>query len=294
MEDGKDKQKRKNRSDGRKSLKLLLVLMLIVALLIAGLVVVLSIQQKKKTEKTEPSSETLTSTEIQTTTQPETTTEKQVDTSWWGEYNGHTIYLTFDDGPSSNTLELLSIFEEYGIHATFFVLRQEGSEDIYRKIIEQGSAIGVHSTSHDYGTIYASLDSFKNDVDSCRSFIKEVTGVESKLYRFPGGSNNQVHATSIFPCVDYITSQGMRFFDWNVSSGDAAQETCDVDFIYNNLNEQIRNRETDTIVTLAHDSWCKTTTVEAVRRLVPELLRDGYRFSEITDDTPAVQFQPCD
>ena len=77
-----------------------------------------------------------------------------------------TIYLTFDDGPSPRTAEILDILAEYDIKATFFVINAKDEYTQYlQRAVAEGHTIGVHSASHKYREIYKS-------VDSCCTFAK--------------------------------------------------------------------------------------------------------------------------
>lgn len=73
-----------------------------------------------------------------------------------------TVYLTFDDGPSKNTRQILDLLDKYDIKATFFVCGTQDEElmPLYKEIIEKGHTLGMHSYSHDYDEIYASTESF--------------------------------------------------------------------------------------------------------------------------------------
>ena len=75
-------------------------------------------------------------------------------------------YLTFDDGPSDQTGEILDILKEHNVKATFFVIgRNERYYPMYKRIVEEGHTLAIHSYSHEYSTIYASYDNFVNDVE---------------------------------------------------------------------------------------------------------------------------------
>ena len=106
----------------------------------------------------------------------------------------HKVYLTFDDGPSANTLKILDILEEYGVKATFFTVGTagEGEEEILKQIVEAGHTLGMHSYTHDYSELYSSVENFAADFAREQEFLYGVTGVKSKVYRFPGGSSNTV------------------------------------------------------------------------------------------------------
>ena len=70
---------------------------------------------------------------------------------------GKKVYLTFDDGPSMYTEEILNILKENDVKATFFVIGKtdDYSKQMYNKIIEEGHTLAMHSYSHQYSSIYS-------------------------------------------------------------------------------------------------------------------------------------------
>ena len=100
----------------------------------------------------------------------------------------HKVYLTFDGGPDENTNEILDVLAKYNVKATFFVIGSESDEmkAVYRRIVDEGHTLGMHSYSNSYSTIYSSSDSFEKDVTKLNAYLKKVTGEKSQYYRFPG------------------------------------------------------------------------------------------------------------
>lgn len=137
-----------------------------------------------------------------------------------GQNDTHKVYLTFDDGPSSNTAEILDILKQYGVKATFFVIGKENEEskELYRRMVEEGHTLAMHSYSHKYGMLYESVEAFAEDFSNIQNYLFEVTGQECLFYRFPGGSSNQVSKTDMKELIAYLNGQGITYFDWNVSS----------------------------------------------------------------------------
>ena len=135
------------------------------------------------------------------------------------------MYLTFDDGPSARTLEILDILKEYNIKATFFILsdEKETSRDIVKRIYDEGHSIGVHSSSHAYEKIYKSVDHFLSDFEICLEYIKDITGEAPNIFRFPGGSVNSYNKDICKELTDEMTRRGFTYFDWNVSGEDATK-----------------------------------------------------------------------
>lgn len=201
------------------------------------------------------------------------------------------VYLTFDDGPSVYTEELLDILAEYDVRATFFVTGKDKEKyaDTYRRIVEEGHTLGMHSYSHEYGTIYASVENFQEDIELLRDFLYNETGVVSNFYRFPGGSSNQVSKTDIHEMIDYLDAMGISYFDWNVSSGDAAGAVTSSDQIVDRVMEQLPSHRV--AVVLMHDAKNKRSTVDALPKLIEEIrgMGDGTEILPITEETMLIQ-----
>ena len=200
------------------------------------------------------------------------------------------VYLTFDDGPSSNTVAILDILAKYNVHGTFFVVGKEGEKDksLYRRIVEEGHTIGMHSYSHKYNEIYASKEAYSQDLLKLQEYIYETTGTWSRICRFPGGSSNTVSQVDMAELISYLKEEGIDYFDWNVSSMDAAGRTLSAEEIAENVLYNID--EYSTAVVLMHDADDKTTTVEALPIILETLLAmDNVEILPITDETVRVQ-----
>lgn len=182
--------------------------------------------------------------------------------------NTRKVYLTFDDGPSIYTNEILDILAEYDVKATFFVIGQEDEKytPMYQRIVEEGHSIGMHSYSHKYTEIYASLDSFKEDLEKIHSLIWDKTGVDCTLYRFPGGSSNSVGKKTMQQCIAYLNGEDIVYFDWNISSKDATANGISAEEIIKNSTEELADYSNAVI--LFHDTSTKGTTVEALPKII--------------------------
>ncbi len=203
--------------------------------------------------------------------------------------NGKKVYLTFDDGPGENTNEILDILKEKNVKATFFVIgRDEEYYDEYRRIVAEGHTLGMHSYSHVYSEIYADIDSFKEDVTKIHDLIYEVTGVDTRLYRFPGGSSNSVSKVSISECISYLDEQGITYFDWNALNGDAVTENLTKDELIENVMKYVRKNEGDSVI-LMHDLKTRHNTVESLAELIDILQAEGYEIVPIDDTTVPCQ-----
>ena len=202
----------------------------------------------------------------------------------------HKVYLTFDDGPSIYTEDILEILDRYGVKATFFVVGRESdtAKESLSMIVDGGHTLGMHSNSHKYEDLYRSMEDFADDFVKLRSYLYEVTGVESKFYRFPGGSSNTISDISMQEFADYLESQGVQFYDWNIASGDGDNKLLSVETLVRNSLKGIENNETSII--LFHDSADKRTTVEALPiRIESILAMEDTVILPITEETTPVQ-----
>lgn len=200
------------------------------------------------------------------------------------------VYLTFDDGPSGNTAEILDILKKYGVKATFFTVgkQTEVSKELYQRIVNEGHTLGMHSYSHVYKDIYLNSDSFESDLDKVSSLLTEVTGTEPKFYRFPGGSNNTLIGNRLDDFVSVLDERGIKYFDWNVSSGDATNPPLSADEIVDNVLADIDKYED--VVVLMHDLGNKDTTVEALPIIIERLQSEGIPIEPITESTSLIQY----
>jgi peptidoglycan/xylan/chitin deacetylase (PgdA/CDA1 family) len=199
------------------------------------------------------------------------------------------VYLTFDDGPSTNTDEILDILAQYDVKATFFVCGKASSKytDVYKRIVNEGHTLGMHSYSHKYSDIYSSLDSFKADLDKLRIFLYETTGVWAKYYRFPGGSSNTVTKVDIHELISCLEESEITYFDWNVSAGDD-KSGANKDKIYANIVNNVAGFKH--CIVLMHDAADKQSTVDALPEIIEAIqAMDDTVIVPITDDTLPVQ-----
>ncbi len=200
------------------------------------------------------------------------------------------VYLTFDDGPSPRTGEILDILKEYNIKATFFVLQpqeEEYSEYLIRAA-DEGHSIGIHTSSHKYKEIYESVESYLLDFENAYSYIKTTTGLTPNIFRFPGGSVNNYNKDIINDLVKEMTRRGFVYFDWNVESNDS-NENLSSNSIYNNVIEGVGEKERAIII--MHDSYTRKTTVEALDEIIKTLLEKGYVFKTLDETVDPIQFK---
>lgn len=197
-------------------------------------------------------------------------------------------YLTFDDGPSPEVTPLiLATLKKYEVKATFFVVgwEVEAYPELARAIIEQGHALGNHTYSHQYARIYQSPQAFVDDLVHAEKIINEITGIKPRIMRAPGGSNAFLTAEY----VRLLNNLGYVYYDWNVSSCDAALggNIPAPDIVRNVLSQSSQNK---TAIILMHDASDKLSTAAALPEIIEGLKRQGFSFQVLTPAVKPVQF----
>ena len=211
------------------------------------------------------------------------------------EDTGKYAYLTFDDGISDATNDILDILKEYNVKATLFVnfayKKVSGYKEIYQRIIDEGHALGNHTNTHDYddsNTVYGSIESFEKEVMDIHNSIKELTGYEMTLFRFPGGSNTTYNKLGTAPHT-LIHELGYEYYDWNVDSGDAKAHNVPKETLVKNV---LNGATSNSAIILMHDLGYryKRTTVEALPEIIEGLIEKGYTLKALDESVTPRQF----
>ena len=250
-------------------------------------------QQAKAQAKTETTESTQTQTKVSAKTENSSSAAK-VKTQ-------KIAYLTFDDGPSYNTPDLLDILKENNVKATFFVIAS--SKDTaqrrawMKREVDEGHTIGIHSWSHKYSYIYSSESNFLADFTEIKNMIVAATGVEPKFSRFPGGTDNTVslkinNGAPIMPkLLQDVLDQGITPVDWNAGGMDAVTPVPAKSTIVNGVVNQCKNLKTAII--LLHDSSPHSSSVAAVPEIIKQLRAMGFTFKPLTSSDEAIRRSPA-
>ena len=236
-----------------------------------------------------------TSSEGETTAAPESETAQTVaETTATPESNPgpdeKVVYFTFDDGPWTGTPRLLDILDQYNIKACFFVTAQymetEPLKNMLKQIKDRGHNVAVHSLTHNYKKIYASVDAFMSDYDAMDDLIFQATGEHSKMLRFPGGSNASYNKAIRPQLLQAVRDRGVVYFDWNSFDGDVegkkGQEL--IDQTIKQVNENTHS------ILLMHDMPSTAFVHDALPTIIERLKADGYKFELLNENTPPRQF----
>ena len=198
------------------------------------------------------------------------------------------IYLTFDDGPKEGVTDtILDILAEEGVKATFFVTKN-GPDHLIKRAYGDGHTIALHTYTHNYATVYASVDDYFKDLDAVSDRVERITGEKSKIIRFPGGSSNTIsrrYSPGIMTeLTKEVINRGYRYYDWNISSGDAEIGVNDPLVVENNVTSNLSKDRVNMV--LMHD--IKSYTRDSLRRIIKYGKDNGYRFDKITMSTEMV------
>ena len=182
--------------------------------------------------------------------------------------------------------QMKSIVKKYNVEATFFVVGKSSTAEILKRMAEEGHAIGLHSTNHNYSTIYKSEEAFVADLLKMQKQVEEMSGVKTYLLRFPGGSSNTISKNYSIGIMKKLTKKvqelGFQYFDWNVDSEDASRAK-DTETVIKNIKKGVEPF-TSSIV-LQHD--IKDYSVAAVEEIIIWGLENGYTFAKLDVTSPA-------
>lgn len=201
-----------------------------------------------------------------------------------------TVYLTFDDGPSYLTEEILDILKEENVPATFFVTNVQIDKytNIIKRMQNENHTIGLHTSTHNYRYVYSSDENYFNDLSDIRNKVFQITGVKSRIIRLPGGSSNTVskkyNPGIITRITSKLTEKSFYYFDWNIDSQDASGNLTK-ERIYQNVTNKLHS---GTNIILMHDLSTKQSTKDALRDIIKYAKANGYTFAKITKNTPPI------
>ncbi|MGL5617245.1 MAG: polysaccharide deacetylase family protein [Sarcina sp.] len=213
--------------------------------------------------------------------------EKMLNGTYSGNLEGEKIvFLTFDDGPSKNTLQILDILGRYNVHGTFFALGNEveKNKEYLKNIYEEGNAIGNHTYSHDYKFLYPnnsiSVNNYLEEYNKTENIMKSILGENfaTNLIRMPGGemSRRYYKDPNLKSLKDEFNKNQISSIDWNALNGDAENRNYSVNELVENTKKSSVGK--NHVVVLMHDTDKKYLTVRALPEIIEYFKGEGYSF----------------
>lgn len=204
------------------------------------------------------------------------------------------VYLTFDDGPSRLTDQVLDILAGYGVQATFFAVPKEDetTADRMRRVVAEGHTLGMHTYEHDYAKMYASVENYLDDIHQAYEIIHEATGIYPQVFRFAGGSMNAYNSAIHQELISEMLRRGFVYFDWNATTGDAITRVPSPETLTANALKAAG--QYSRVVLLMHDSAGKDNLLEALPQIIEGYREAGYTFAPLTPEVTPVVFSYTD
>lgn len=189
-------------------------------------------------------------------------------------------YLTFDDGPSINTTQILKILDDNKIKATFFLIGKNAERypELVKSELADNNSVGNHTYSHVLN-YREDPEAFVEDVKRCDSVLKNIAGDKyiQNFMRFPGGAFES--QKRLEPFRQAVTNAGYRFLNWNDMNGDADRPNVPADILINNVKKYTEGKKI--VVILMHDAAAKATTVQALPTIIDYLKSQGFTFGKL-------------
>ena len=210
--------------------------------------------------------------------------------------NDKEIFLTFDDGPSENTREILKILKEEDVHATFFDIGSalkdnKENQELLKQEIDQGNAVAGHSFSHNYKTLYpgnsVDVNKFMSELNETNEIMKSVLGknFNARVIRMPGGymSRRYYRDPNLKALDEAFAKDNIVSIDWDAETGDATGRHYTVEQYVQNSAKNINNL--NHVILLMHDAAAKKETVQALPAIIKFYKEHGYAF-KVIKNTP--------
>ena len=227
--------------------------------------------------------------EVKTTKAPKKATTAEPTIKPTDDTTTKKVYLTFDNGPGSQSGKILDILKKNHVKATFFVTGKEdaSSKKIYQRIVKEGHTLAMHSYSHIQDVIYDSKEAFEKDLKQINRCLYEATGVHTKFYRFPGGSSTQNTSLPIQNFIDVLKKNHYLYLDWNVISPDINNANATKEQVVTGVMQGVDAY--DTAVVLMYDVADKPMTVKALPSIIKQIKAKNYELLPVDESMILIQ-----
>lgn len=176
------------------------------------------------------------------------------------------VALTFDDGPSQYTEEIIQILKENEVNATFFILgnKVERYQDILRKSVQNGNELGNHSYNHQWLS-HLSTDELMTQIRKTQSVIQEKIQYTPRYLRPTYGSvTNRIRKNANLEIALWTVDTK----DWRIHN-------------VNRIVERATKKIKDGDIILMHDIFERSK--DALKEIIPILKKQGFQFVTISE-----------
>jgi peptidoglycan-N-acetylglucosamine deacetylase len=184
------------------------------------------------------------------------------------------VALTFDDGPTNNTDDILSILKEEDVKATFFVTGREIDENFEeaKKLAEAGHELGNHSYSHKR-MVLKTPSFIKSEIEKTDELIRK-TGYEGTIqFRPPYGKK-------LIALPRYLDKHDRKTILWNLEPDSYPEIASDAEKIVKHVNEKI---EPGSIILLHVMYDSREESMKSVKGIIKDLKAKGYTFQTVSE-----------
>ena len=182
------------------------------------------------------------------------------------------IALTFDDGPTEYTPQVLDLLERHGAKGTFFVIGQnlgEGTRPVLQRMADMGCDIGMHDLTHTDLTKLSAAANVKRIREMQALVSAQIDGgYETHLLRPPFGSLNKTVRRA-------LRTAGAASIRWSVDTRDWSNKSPKT------ILKIVKAETRDGAILLFHDRL--PTTVAALEEAIPWLQEQGYDLVTVTE-----------
>jgi polysaccharide deacetylase family sporulation protein PdaB len=184
--------------------------------------------------------------------------------------------LTFDDGPDpADTPQILDLLKQYDVKATFFLIgnKAELYPELVQREVAEGHELANHTYRHTYFNRGVSERRVRDELGKAQDAIYRITGQKTHLFRPPGGYYNET-------LVQTARKEGFTVVMWSWHMDTLDWDTPGVNKITSKVLKNARKGD----IVLFHDYVeGKTETIEALKKILPELKQRGYRFVTVSE-----------
>lgn len=179
------------------------------------------------------------------------------------------VYLTFDDGPTEETNNILKVLNELDVKATFFLIGSniENNKEYAKAIVDAGHGIGNHTYSHER-MIFKSPSFVKDEIDKTNELIKSLGYDKEILFRPPFGKK-------IITLPMYLNKINQSTIMWNIEPESYPEVSKSSESIAKHVLDNIDNGS----IILLHPMNDKSGEIlDSIKLIVKELKEEGYTF----------------